>query len=83
MAVDGNCAVAGIARQTYKQGWNFLSLWEGFGVWEATWEPMSAFIQPDGGIHPVFRSYLFFYCSMAPSYLGGASRISFLPRREQ
>ena len=25
---------------------------------EATWEPMSAFIQPDGSINPIFRTYL-------------------------
>ena len=25
---------------------------------EATWEPISAFIQPDGSINPIFRSYL-------------------------
>ena len=41
-----------------KQGWKFLALWEGYGVSEATWEPMSAFIQSDGGINPVFQSYL-------------------------
>ena len=29
-----------------------------YGLSEATWEPMSAFIQPDGSINPIFRSYL-------------------------
>ena len=58
MAVDGYYVVAGIARQEYKKGWKFLTLWNGFGLFEATWEPMSAFIQPDGSIDPIFRSYL-------------------------
>ena len=51
MAVDGYYVVAGIARQEYKQGWKFPTLWDGYGLSEATREPMSAFIQPDGGIN--------------------------------
>ena len=58
MAVDGYYVVAGIARHEYKQGWNFLTLWDGYGLSEATWEPLSAFIQPDGSINPIFLSYL-------------------------
>ena len=58
MAVDGYYPVAGIARHEYKQGWKFLTLWDGYGLSEATWEPTSAFIQPDGRINPIFRSYL-------------------------
>ena len=29
-----------------------------YGLSEATPEPMSAFIQPDGSINPIFRSYV-------------------------
>ena len=58
MAVDSYYVGAGIARHEYKQGWKFLTLWDGYGMLEATWEPMSAFIQPDGSIDPIFRSYL-------------------------
>ena len=58
MAVDGYYVVAGIARHAYKQGWTFLTLWDRNGLSEATWEPMSAFIQPDGSINPIVLSYL-------------------------
>ena len=58
MAVDGYYVVAGIARHEYKQGWKFLTLWDGYGLFEATWEPMSAFVQQDWSINPIFCSYL-------------------------
>ena len=31
--------------------WRFLTLWEGFGVEEATWEPFSAFVLPEGRLN--------------------------------
>ena len=58
ITVDNYYVVAGIARHEYKQGWKFLTLWDGYGLPEATWEPLSAFIQPDGSINPIFPSYL-------------------------
>ena len=58
MAVDGYYVVAGIARYEYQQGWKFLTLWDGYGLLEAPWEPMSAFVQPDGSTNPIFRSCL-------------------------
>ena len=57
MAVDGYYVVAGIARHEYQQGWKFLTLWDGYGLSEATCQAMSAFIQQDGSINPIFRSY--------------------------
>ena len=38
MAVDGYYVVAGIACHEYKQGSKFLTLWDGYGLSEATWE---------------------------------------------
>ena len=58
MAVDGYYLVAAIARHEYKQGWRFFTLCDRYGLSEETWEPTSAFIQPDGSINPIFRSYL-------------------------
>ena len=58
IAVHGYYVAAGIARQECKQGWRSVTLWDSYGLSEATWEPMSAFIQPDGGINPILRSYL-------------------------
>ena len=58
MAVDGYYVVAAIARNEYKQGWKFLTLWDDHWLSQATWEPTSAFIQPDGNINPIIRSYL-------------------------
>ena len=57
MAVVGYYVIAGIARHEYKQGWKFLTVSDGYGLSEATWEPMSAFTQPDGSIKPISRSY--------------------------
>ena len=61
MAVDGYYVVVGIARHEYKQGGKFLTLWDGYGLSGATWEPMSAFIKPDGSINPICRPYLVEY----------------------
>ena len=36
----------------------FCTLWDSYGLSEATWEPMSAFIQPDGSINPSLPSHL-------------------------
>ena len=36
MAVDGYYVVGGIACHEYKHGWKFLTLWDGYGLSEAT-----------------------------------------------
>ena len=58
MAVDGYYVVGGIARHEHKQGWKFLTLWDSYGLPEASWEPVLTFLRPDGNIHVIFSSYL-------------------------
>ena len=48
MAKEGFYLVKSVLRHCYCQGWCFLTLWEGYGVDEATWELCSAFLLPDG-----------------------------------
>ena len=57
MAVLGYYVVAGIALHRYKQGWKFLSMWDGYGLSEATWKPRLTFIQPEVTINATCCSY--------------------------
>ena len=58
MAKEGFYLVKSVLRHRYRQGWCFLTLWEGFGVEEATWEPFSAFVLPEGRPNSVLVGYL-------------------------
>ena len=58
MAKEGFNLVKSVIRRHYRQGWYFLSLWEGFGVEEATCEPFSAFVLPEGRLNSVLVAYL-------------------------
>ena len=40
-AKEGFYLVNLIIRHRYRQGWRSLTLWAGFGVEEASWEPFS------------------------------------------
>ena len=48
MAKEGFYLVKPVIGNCYRQGWRFLTLWEGFGVEETTWEPSSAFCASGG-----------------------------------
>ena len=50
--------VKSVIRHRYRQGWRFTTLWEGFGVQEATWEPFSAFVLSQGRLNSVVVDYL-------------------------
>ena len=58
MAKEGFYLVKSVIRHRYRQGWRFLTLWEGFGVEEATWEPFSAFLLPERCQNSVLVDYL-------------------------
>ena len=53
MAKEGFYLVKSVIRHFYRKGWRFLTLWEGFGVAEAIWEPFSAFVLPEGHLNSV------------------------------
>ena len=58
MDKDGFYLVKSVLRHRYCQGWRFLTLWEGFGVEEAAWEPFSAFVLPGRHLNTVLVDYL-------------------------
>ena len=58
MAKEGFYLVKSILRHRYRQGWRFLTLWERFGVEEATWEAFSAFVLPEGRLNSVLVDYV-------------------------
>ena len=47
-----------VIRHNYGQGCRFLTLWERFGVGEATWEPFSAFVLPEGRLNSVLVDHV-------------------------
>ena len=58
IAKEGFYLVKSVIRHRYRQGWRFLTLWEGSGVEESTWEPFSAFVLPEGRLNSVPVDYL-------------------------
>ena len=58
MAKGGFYLLKSGIQHRYCQGWFFSTLWEGFGVEEATWEPFSAFVFPEGRLNSVLVGYL-------------------------
>ena len=56
-AKQGLQVVDAILKHTYHQGWRFLVRWGEWDSVDATWEPPSSFVQPDGVINEVFVGY--------------------------
>ena len=46
MANEGFYLVKSVIRHRYRQGWHFVTLWEGFRVEEDTWDPFPALCFP-------------------------------------
>ena len=55
---EGFYVVKSIIRHRYRQGWRFLTFWEGFAFEEGTWEPFSAFVLLEGRLNSVLVDYL-------------------------
>ena len=58
MAKEGFYLGKSVIGHRYRPRWRFPTLWEDFGVEEATWEPFSAFVLPDGHLNSVLVDYL-------------------------
>ena len=58
MAKESFYLVKSVLRHCYCQGWRFLTLWEGYGMDEATWDACSAFLLPDGCLNFVVVEFL-------------------------
>ena len=58
MGKEGSYLVKSVLRHRYCQSWRFVTLWEGFGVQEATCEPFSVFFLPEGCLNSVLVDYL-------------------------
>ena len=46
-----------ILKGQYRQGWRFLTKWEGYGTSESTSEPVRAFVHDDGKLNHIFLDY--------------------------
>ena len=63
-------------RGQYRQGWRFLTKWEGYGTSESTWEPVRAFVHDDGKLDHVFVDYCLAHALRFDTALRQARRIS-------
>jgi hypothetical protein len=54
---EGFYEVEAIVKHRYKQGWRFLTVWKGWSLEDATWEPVRSFVHPDGGVTEKFKVY--------------------------
>ena len=65
-----------ILRGQYRQGWRFLTKWEGYGTSESTWEPVRAFVHDDGKLNHVFVDYCLAHAPRFDTALRQARRMS-------
>ena len=54
---QGYFFVERILKHKYKHGFHFLTKWQEYPVNDSTWEPISAFVQPNGQINTQFQHY--------------------------
>ena len=60
----------------YRQGWRFLTNWEGYGTSESTWEPVRAFVHDDGKLNQFFMDYCLAHAPHFDTALRQARRVS-------
>ena len=46
-----------VIKRRHRQGWKFLTIWKGFPVSAATWEPLKTFILPDWRLNEAFLDF--------------------------
>ena len=76
MEREGTYHVEQILRGQYRQGWRFLTKWEGYGTSESTWEPVRAFSHDDGKPNHVFVDYCLAHAPRLDTALRQVPRIS-------
>ena len=54
---EGYYNVESILKHKFRQGWRFLTKWEGFPLSSSTWEPVKSFVQPNGRVCGPFKEY--------------------------
>jgi hypothetical protein len=59
--IQGFYNVEAILKHKVRQGWRFLTRWEGFESSESTWEPIKAFVHPEGTLNSIFVAYCEFH----------------------
>ena len=64
-----------ILRGQYRQGWRFLTKWEGYGTSESTLEPVRAFVHDDGKLNHVFVDYCLTHAPRFDTALRQAPRL--------
>ena len=78
----GAYLVEQILRGQYRQGWRFLTKWEGYGTSESTWAPVRAFVHDDGKLNHVFVDYCLAHAPRFDTALRQARRISSTLKRK-
>jgi len=54
---EGYYNVKEILKHKFRQGWRFLVHWENYPISASTWEPVKAFVLPNGAINMEFKRY--------------------------
>ena len=78
----GACHVEQMLRGQYRQGWQFLTKWEGYRTSLRTWEQVRAFMHDDAKLNDVVVDYCFAHAPHNDTVLRQARRISSTLRKK-